>query len=170
MLRVTDQIAIDESELSESFVRASGPGGQNVNKLATAVQLRFALERHPAAKRRTLFLSGSPQAANQLLAARALGLPASGAPGAPYAVTAPTGDALAGQIWHRGRHQLAVTVDGVGDGLLVAMDRAPDAKYPNGHSQVIVTTYGLSDAAFDELAARWRTWWGEHFDTRQPGC
>jgi ribosome-associated protein len=41
MIRITDHIAIDESELTESFVRASGPGGQNVNKLATAVQLRF---------------------------------------------------------------------------------------------------------------------------------
>ena len=45
MLKVTPAIAIDESELEESFVRASGPGGQNVNKVATAVQLRFDLER-----------------------------------------------------------------------------------------------------------------------------
>jgi ribosome-associated protein len=41
MIRVTGQINIDEREIEESFVRASGPGGQNVNKLATAVQLRF---------------------------------------------------------------------------------------------------------------------------------
>ncbi len=44
MIRVADGICIDESELSESFVRASGPGGQNVNKVATAVQLRFDVE------------------------------------------------------------------------------------------------------------------------------
>ena len=137
--------------------------------IAFVLQLRFAVERHAAERRHTLFLSGSPKEANRPLAARALGLPSSGAPGTSYAVTAPMGDALAGQIWHRGRHQVAVTVDGAGEGLLVAMDRAPDAKRPHGHSQVILTTYGLSDRTFDELAARWRTWWSEHFDNAQPG-
>ena len=41
MIRVTPHIEIDEREIEEQFVRASGPGGQNVNKLSTAVQLRF---------------------------------------------------------------------------------------------------------------------------------
>ena len=43
MLRVTPSIAIPEAELEERFVRASGPGGQNVNKVATAVELRLDL-------------------------------------------------------------------------------------------------------------------------------
>ena len=48
MIRITDHIAIDESEISESFIRASGPGGQNVNKLSTAVQLRFDVRHSPS--------------------------------------------------------------------------------------------------------------------------
>ena len=48
MIRITDQISIDESELEESFVRSSGPGGQNVNKLSTAVQLRFDVRQSPS--------------------------------------------------------------------------------------------------------------------------
>ena len=48
MIRVTDSISLDESEIEESFVRSSGPGGQNVNKLATAVQLRFDARRSPS--------------------------------------------------------------------------------------------------------------------------
>jgi ribosome-associated protein len=48
MIRVTANISIDERQIEESFVRASGPGGQNVNKLATAVQLRFDVRGSPA--------------------------------------------------------------------------------------------------------------------------
>jgi len=48
MIRVSDTISIDESELTESFVRSSGPGGQNVNKLSTAVQLRFDVRHSPS--------------------------------------------------------------------------------------------------------------------------
>jgi ribosome-associated protein len=48
MLRITDTIAIDDSELEESFVRSSGPGGQNVNKVSSAVQLRFDARQSPS--------------------------------------------------------------------------------------------------------------------------
>ncbi len=48
MVRITDAIAIDKNELDFNFVRASGPGGQNVNKVATAVQLRFNVAQSPS--------------------------------------------------------------------------------------------------------------------------
>src|SRR5262252_6241571 len=48
MIPVTIKIALDEREITESFVRASGPGGQNVNKVASAVQLRFDIRRSPS--------------------------------------------------------------------------------------------------------------------------
>jgi ribosome-associated protein len=48
MIRITPAIALNESEIAEQFIRASGPGGQNVNKLATAAQIRFDAARSPS--------------------------------------------------------------------------------------------------------------------------
>lgn len=48
MIRVTPKISIDEREIRQHFIRASGPGGQNINKVATAVQIRFDVARSPS--------------------------------------------------------------------------------------------------------------------------
>ncbi|MCC6790399.1 MAG: aminoacyl-tRNA hydrolase [Thermomicrobiales bacterium] len=62
MIPITPDIAIDERELTESFIRASGPGGQNVNKVSTAVQLRFDARTSPSlpelVRQRLLRLAG----------------------------------------------------------------------------------------------------------------
>ena len=62
MLQITDQITLEDWELTEQFVRSSGPGGQNVNKVASAVELRFEAERSPhlpePVKRRLRRLAG----------------------------------------------------------------------------------------------------------------
>ena len=63
MIRVNARIELDEREIQEDFVRASGPGGQNVNKVSTAVQLRFDVARSPSlpdpVRARLIALAGS---------------------------------------------------------------------------------------------------------------
>jgi ribosome-associated protein len=70
-IQVTPSLAIDDSEFEERFVRASGPGGQNVNKVATAVELRFDAGRSPslsdAVRSRLTTLAGSRMTADGLL-------------------------------------------------------------------------------------------------------
>lgn len=63
MIRITSSLTLDPAEIRETFVRAAGPGGQNVNKVSTAVQLRFDVRRSPSlpdgVKARLMRLAGS---------------------------------------------------------------------------------------------------------------
>lgn len=70
-MQITPTLAIDDSEIEERFVRASGPGGQNVNKVSTAVQLRFDAARSPsldeATRERLRTLAGSRMTSDGVL-------------------------------------------------------------------------------------------------------
>lgn len=71
MIEITPSIQIDENELQMDFVRASGPGGQNVNKVATSVQLRFDVRNSPSLgaeiKERLIKLAGSRMTTDGIL-------------------------------------------------------------------------------------------------------
>ena len=131
-------------------------------------QLAFAFARHPGQARRTLFFSGPPR--EDQLARSLLGLDAAPAAGEPWSMPLGPDAAASGQVWFTARHQIGVTVDAWGDGLLVVVDQPPSAKRPRGTTMLTLTTYGLDDAALADLQARWQAWWRERFETIAPGC
>ncbi len=126
-------------------------------------QLRLALDRHAGESRRTIFLSGAarPGVGEPSVA---LGLDRGVRPGQTYSAMLTSGDHVSGEIWHGTRFQTGFSVAQWGDGLLVVTDKGISDKRPHGGGSVILTTYGLSDAAFAELEGRWTAWWGERFE------
>ena len=58
----------------------------------------------------------------------------------------------------------------MGDGLLIVTDKSVREESPHGRGMVILTTYGLSDDAFDALERRWRGWWDAHYEAAPETC
>lgn len=101
-------------------------------------QLRFYLERHAGRERRTVFLSGQA---------------------APAAVRAALDDELSAPVWHESRHQRLVAPAGGPEALIALHAKAPlDGAEPAG-LWMVVTAYGLDDAAYEAVADRWAAWW-----------
>ena len=127
-------------------------------------QLRLALERHPGEGRRTIYLSG-PSKAGVGEPSMELGLAAtvSLAPGASYSASLATGDDASGQVWYQTHFQTGLTVEQWGNGLLVVTDMGVSPKRPHGGGSVLLTTYGLDDAAFAALEQKWQAWRAERY-------
>jgi hypothetical protein len=129
-------------------------------------QLRFTLERHPRDERRTIYLNGRARAAADPDPIDALGLGelASVPAGQPFELRLATGDTIHGSVWFRTKHQFGVSVDELGDGLIVAARRPANERSPHGSGFVVVTLYGLGDAEFEAWRARWHSWWAGAFE------
>ncbi|KPI13274.1 hypothetical protein OK006_3662 [Actinobacteria bacterium OK006] len=122
-------------------------------------QLKFAVERHPGAVRRTLSFVGGNDNAVHLIDALDLADIAAGTPFQRNLL----GEDVAGDMWFRSDHQLGITVDAWGNGLLIVSSADPSPSKPNGVAMAILSTYDLDDAQLAELDSRWRPWWTERF-------
>lgn len=114
-------------------------------------QLRFALENHSGDPRHTLFYSGTG-ALSPMAELRIEARPA----GTPYELDL-IGQPVKGQVWYTSEHQLGLTVDAWGNGLLVLSHIPPGEQKPDGATMAILSVYG--DVDRDALDARWRAWW-----------
>ncbi|MEU4393624.1 hypothetical protein [Kribbella sp. NPDC023855] len=123
-------------------------------------QLRFALERHPSESRRTRFYSG----AGKVGPAEQLGLDA--AAGTPYQADL-VGESVTGHVWFRSEHQVGLTVDQWGDGLLVLSHIGPSDQKPDGAAMAVLTFYGLDDPAREQIDKRWQDWWSARYPSNE---
>ena len=122
-------------------------------------QLKFAVERQPGAVRRTLCFAGGNENAVHLI--NALNL-ADLAAGTPFQMNL-LGEDVKGEMWYRSDHQLGITVDAWGNGLLIVSSVDPTPSRPKGAAMAILSTYHLDDTHLADLDSRWRPWWTERF-------
>jgi uncharacterized protein YndB with AHSA1/START domain len=129
-------------------------------------QLRFTLERHRGADRRTLYLNGRARDAKTPLPADAFGHSrlTSVPMGQRYALSNAIGDRFEGSIWFRSSNQIGLTVDAYGDGLIILGTRPRTDRSPHGGGSAVITIYGFDQPAFAGLRDRWRTWWENQYE------
>jgi uncharacterized protein YndB with AHSA1/START domain len=115
-------------------------------------QLRFALERHAGADRQTVFISaeGSSDRVGEIFA-----LVKDQPVGADYDVTVANGERLAGQVWFRSPHQVGLTVQQWGDGLLVAGQVPVTEQHPTGGEMMVLTVFDAG--VYSDVEKRWQS-------------
>lgn len=135
-----------------------------VAQLAFWLEAQHGVDR-AASPRRTIYLAGHREHADSpsLVAAAGLAAVDSLAVGDRYALTAVTGEALAGVVRYRTEHQIGLSVDAWGPGLLVLAGRPPSPKSPHGGGFVLITTFGQRDEVLAGLGAAWAAAWRSAF-------
>lgn len=78
------------------------------------------------------------------------------------------GEDVTGEMWYRSEHQLGITVDAWGNGLLIVSSVDPAPSRPKGAAMAILSTYHLDDTHLADLDSRWRPWWTERFPGGEP--
>ena len=73
------------------------------------------------------------------------------------------GEDVNGEMWYRSDHQLGITVDAWGNGLLIVSSVDPTPSKPKGAAMAILSTYHLNGTHLADLESRWRTWWRARF-------
>ena len=117
-------------------------------------QLKFMHEVHPGEERRTIFLMARG--------------PADGVP-----TLLKTPPVEFGEPWFQSAHQQGVTLPSLGPGLLITAAKAPlvgEDGQEAADAMVIITTYGLDDAAFDQQREAWTTWWRSVYPDAEPAA
>ena len=131
-------------------------------------QLRFALERHPHGKRRTLYVEFPGGSGSTI---EKLGLSNVPKPGEPYEVTLATGEEISGKVWYRSNHQVGLTVHSYaehGDGLLIVADQPViEEVRPDGGAMVIASTYDLGAHRLETIRSMWAGWRSENYPTSE---
>jgi hypothetical protein len=135
-----------------------------IAQLAFWLELQHGVGRETS-PRRTIYLAGHRETADapSLLAAAGLAAVDAVAVGERYAATAITGEPLAGVVRFRTEHQLGLSVDDWGPGLLVLAGRPPSPKSPHGGGFALLTAFGASDEGLARLTAAWSDAWRRAF-------
>jgi hypothetical protein len=132
-------------------------------------QLRFLLERKDGLERRTIRLSGTGPHGERL-PSKALGIGGlvDAAEGSHYVAELPGHERITGEVWHRGRHQIGLTVSEWGESLMIVVDRPGSDTAPHGGGAITISTFGLSDVDFRALQSNWQSWWAERYPSAAP--
>lgn len=116
-------------------------------------QLRFFLQRHQPDQRSTIFMTGlqAPVLYDKLSLPRLAGVE----PGSRYRLPTPAGEDISGEVWFKTHHQIGLTVDAFGDGLLTVAATPATEDLPEGGADMFITTF-VGDQKFEALQQAWK--------------